>query len=86
MRRVQGYRDGTGIDRMNDKLASSIPGLARQTAARPTVIGKLTGKVREADQVPGMPHAICHACGLGYKCLDADCPNEKPDPMFGGAL
>lgn len=21
------------------------------------------------------------ACGLGYKCMDADCPNEKPDPL-----
>jgi hypothetical protein len=47
---------------------------------RTTVIGKVTGNPREGDQVPGMPNAICHACGLGYKCHDPDCPNEKLDP------
>lgn len=47
---------------------------------RTTVIGKATGQEREGDQVPGMPNAICHACGLGYKCYDPDCPNEKPAP------
>lgn len=25
--------------------------------------------------VPGMPNAICHACGLGQKCAQKDCPN-----------
>lgn len=49
---------------------------------RPMVIGKTSGNLREGDQVPGMRGAICHACGLGYKCLDEDCPNEKPNPMF----
>lgn len=49
-----------------------------------TVIGKVSGKVREADQCQGMPHAICHACGLGYKCDDIDCPNDRPNPMFAG--
>jgi transcriptional regulator with XRE-family HTH domain len=49
---------------------------------RTRVIGKVTGEPREGDQVPGMSHAICHACGLGYKCLDQDCPNEKPDPTW----
>lgn len=34
----------------------------------------------ERDQVPGMPHAICHACGLGYKCMNPKCPNDKPLP------
>lgn len=46
------------------------------------VIGRVSGKIREGDQVPGMPQAICHACGLGYKCADVDCPNEKPNPMW----
>jgi len=52
---------------------------------RTTVVGKVTGEAREGDQCPGMPQAICHACGLGYKCWDADCPNEKPapSPMMG---
>lgn len=50
--------------------------------ARTTVVGNVTGKLREGDQVPGMPGAICHACGLGYKCTDPDCPNDKPNPMF----
>lgn len=46
---------------------------------RTTFIGKVTGKEREGDQVPGMPHAICHACGLGELCSDPDCPNtEQP--------
>ena len=25
----------------------------------------------------------CHACGLGYKCRSANCPNTTPDPMTG---
>jgi len=49
---------------------------------RTTVVGKVTGQPREGDQVPGMPGAICHACGLHYKCDDPDCPNEKPNPMW----
>lgn len=55
---------------------------------RATVIGKVTGEVLEGDQVPGMPEAICHACGLGYKCYNPDCPNEKqaPSPMQGPTL
>lgn len=47
---------------------------------RTTVIGKVTGDPREGDQVPGMPDAICHACGLGYRCSDPDCPNTKTNP------
>ncbi len=47
---------------------------------RTTVIGKVTGQEREGDQVPGMPNAICHACGLGYHCSDPDCPNTKTNP------
>lgn len=44
---------------------------------RHTVIGKVSGLPREGDQVPGMPNAICHACGLGHPCVDPDCPNSK---------
>jgi hypothetical protein len=51
-------------------------------AENPQVTGKVTGQIRDGDQVPGMPHAICHACGLGYKCVDPDCPNETPNPAF----
>lgn len=43
---------------------------------RTTVVGKVTGEPRDGDQVPGMPHAICHACGLGEPCVDPDCPNK----------
>jgi len=48
------------------------------------VLGRVTGLPREGDQCPGMPHAICHACGLGYRCSDVDCPNWQRDldPMF----
>jgi transcriptional regulator with XRE-family HTH domain len=55
---------------------------------RTTVVGKVSGEVHEGDQAPGMPSAICHACGLGYKCYDPDCPNEKqaPSPMMGPTL
>jgi len=49
---------------------------------RTTVVGKVSGKEREGDQVPGMPGAICHACGLGYRCMDEDCPNTKTNPDF----
>lgn len=49
---------------------------------RPTIIGRVTGKLREGDQVPGMPNAICHGCGLGYRCMDADCPNDSQNPMW----
>lgn len=51
---------------------------------RTMVVGRVTGQEREGDQVPGMPEAICHACGLGYKCTDPDCPNTKPNPAFAG--
>ena len=48
------------------------------------VQGRVSGEVRDGDQVPGMPHAICHACGLGYRCDDRDCPNDKPNPIWAG--
>jgi hypothetical protein len=44
------------------------------------VIGRVSKTKREGDQVPGMPGAICHACGLGYRCSDEDCPNDTPAP------
>lgn len=50
------------------------------------VVGRVSGKRLEGDQAPGMPHAICHACGLGYRCWNEDCPNDRPapnDPLFG---
>jgi hypothetical protein len=63
-----------------------VSGLARTlTKARAPIVGRVSGKIREGDQVPGMPHAICHACGLGYKCSDVDCPNDKPNPMWPSA-
>lgn len=75
--------------RLCDALGLSLDRAAR--TARPpvealrersTIIGKVTGKPREGDQCPGMPNAICHGCGLGYRCSDPDCPNDKPNPMF----
>jgi hypothetical protein len=50
----------------------------RATPARPQVVGRVTGKIYDGDQVPGMPHAICHACGLkDYPCTNPDCPNTQ---------
>lgn len=66
-----------------DRAASTVTSLKDFLGIlRAPVVGRTTGAVREGDQVPGMPHAICHACGLGYKCCDPDCPNDKPNPMF----
>jgi hypothetical protein len=39
------------------------------------IFGRVSGKPRECAQYPGMWDSICHACGLGEKCLDEDCPN-----------
>jgi len=72
-----------------DRAASTVTDLKQLLGVlRAPVIGKVTGKECDGDQVPGMPSAICHACGLGYKCFDPDCPNEKqaPQPMMGPDL
>jgi transcriptional regulator with XRE-family HTH domain len=66
-----------------DRAASTVPNLKDILGVlRAPVIGRATGLPREGDQVPGMAEAICHACGLGYKCADPDCPNEKPNLMW----
>jgi transcriptional regulator with XRE-family HTH domain len=66
-----------------ERAASTVTDLKQLLGVlRAPVVGKVTGEVREGDQVPGMPHAICHGCGLGYRCMDVDCPNEKPNPMY----
>lgn len=44
------------------------------------VIGRVSKMKRRGDQVRGMPGAICHACGLGWRCSDEDCPNDRPAP------
>ena len=67
-----------------ERAAETVRPIRPRDVLRTTVVGKVTGKVREGDQVRGMPGAICHACGLGYKCADLDCPNEKLNPVFGG--
>lgn len=71
--------------------AITIAGMIRALSQAPAmdatgtmVVGRVTGKLHEGDQCRGMPDAICHACGLGYKCLNLDCPNDKPNPAFGG--
>lgn len=66
-----------------ERAAKTVRPFNPRDILRATVVGKVSGMPRLGDQVPGMPNAICHACGLGYKCEDVDCPNEKPDPMFG---
>lgn len=68
-----------------DRAASTASLKALNGILRTPVVGAVTGAVREGDQVPGMPSAICHACGLGYKCHDPDCPNvgKAPHPMLG---
>lgn len=56
------------------KWASSMSSTGR---TRPTVIGRVTGREYDGDQVAGMPGAICHACGLkDYPCANPDCPNK----------
>lgn len=47
-----------------------------------TIIGCFSGKVREANQCRGMPRAICHACGLGYRCWDPDCEQTGQAPHW----
>ncbi len=59
-----------------DRAASTVTSLKDIIGAlRTNVVGKVSGRDREGDQVPGMPHAICHACGLGQACLNPDCPH-----------
>lgn len=55
--------------------------------ARNIVIGRVTAQPRAGNQCPGMPGAICHACGIGWKCFDPDCPNDTyaPDGALGFA-
>ncbi|MFA6984605.1 MAG: hypothetical protein WC213_00165 [Arenimonas sp.] len=51
--------------------------LSSADRSRPKVIGRVTGKEYDGDQVAGMPGAICHACGLkDYPCVNPDCPNR----------
>lgn len=68
------------VVRLVDCLGVSLD-RAAQTARPPIsalriVTGCVTGQPRDGGQVPGMPHAICHACGLGEQCTDPDCPNS----------
>jgi hypothetical protein len=48
----------------------------------PTVIGRVTGNAHEGDQCRGMPRAICHACGLGYRCWNPDCEQTGQAPSL----
>ena len=69
---------GVSMDRAADTASlDAIKGILRTS-----VVGKVTGEVREGDQCPGMPEAICHACGLVYRCMDPDCPNTKTNPIM----
>ncbi|MEL7086941.1 MAG: helix-turn-helix domain-containing protein [Planctomycetota bacterium] len=65
-----------------DRVAATVRPFKDLSVLRTTVVGKVSGREREGDQVPGMPHAICHACGLGYRCMDEDCPNTKTNPAL----
>lgn len=64
-----------------ERAAATASLKALKGVLRSPVVGKVTGEVREGDQCPGMPQAICHACGLGFKCHDPDCPNDKLSPL-----
>lgn len=77
-------RDISGEDEATIRTAAThlLAFIGLSADVRPTVIGRVTGNPREGDQVPGMPGAICHACGLGYRCMDVDCPNDKQNPMW----
>jgi transcriptional regulator with XRE-family HTH domain len=71
------------MDALGLKLDRAAEGIrARLDVLRTHVVGRSSGEMREGCQVAGMPNAICHACGLGYKCDDADCPNDLPNPMM----
>lgn len=49
------------------------------------VIGKVTGARYDGEQVPGIPGAICHACGLkDYPCTNPDCPKGVELPQADG--
>lgn len=49
-----------------------------EQSQRPKVVGRVTGTIYDGDQVPGMPGAICHACGLkDYPCTNPDCPRSS---------
>jgi hypothetical protein len=58
--------------------ALAISSTHQRTPERTMVIGRVTGKILEGDQVAGMHGAICHACGLkDYPCVNPDCPNKS---------
>jgi transcriptional regulator with XRE-family HTH domain len=60
-----------------DRAASTVTSLKDLLGIlRVQVVGRVSGELRDGDQVPGMPGAICHACGLGRACSDPDCPND----------
>lgn len=61
-------------DEMRD-IHDTARAVTKGTSAttRPIIIGRVTGTKYEGDQCPGMPRAICHACGLGYRCWNPDC-------------
>ena len=71
------YLEGTKITFGDLRRAhTALRTLPLQDHARPQVVGRVTGKIYDGDQVPGMPGAICHACGLkDYPCSNPDCPN-----------
>ncbi len=65
---------------------------ASDTAARDEERKRLEARLAEINaldakdgrnQVPGMPEAICHACGLGCDCFKPECPNKGKEHMFG---
>jgi hypothetical protein len=60
--------------------ASKARAFAPPEAATQMIPGRVTGKPREGNMAPGVSEAICHACGLGYRCGDADCPNPQESP------
>lgn len=89
MEDAKGLGERSGLNMMDDwdefmhDVAQTIAdGRRHVEVPRTLIIGRVTGQEREGDQVPGMPGAICHGCGLGYKCMDPDCPNEKPNPAW----
>lgn len=67
------------INEINNRRKSSIDNMNQYEIKY--MIGKTTGNVYIGDQCGGMTEAKCHACGLGYKCLDSDCPNDTPNPV-----
>jgi hypothetical protein len=77
---ADGYRcGGCGMDgKASAAILALIAPSSPALVERPVVVGQVTGALHAGDQVPGQPWASCHACGLGLRCSNPDCPVPAP--------